>query len=159
MKRNNLALLIIVLLSVAFLSLGFLTLNQRDVKCPLAQKCEECVCEKEEKEEKDGLTNIIKSVGANNPTFLYGLIEKEEIPEELELGDYWYWMYFEKPLLLVNNATGSPIYVDKIQVLPPENKDFYDIESFVGKKVEVYGYQTWGYAESSVFQVSAIKEL
>jgi hypothetical protein len=154
MKRNNLALLIIVLLSVAFLSLGFLILNDKDVKCPPVQECEECVCEEDKKE----TTNVINSVGANNPTFLYGVIEKEEIPEELELGDYWYWMYFEKPLLLVNNASGSPMYVDKIQLTPPENKDFYDIEGFVGKKVEAYGYQTWGYAESSVFQVSAIRE-
>jgi len=45
-----------------------------------------------------------------------------------------------------------------MQLIPSENEDFYNLENFVDKRVEVYGYQTWGYAESSVFQVEAIRE-
>jgi hypothetical protein len=85
-------------------------------------------------------------------------LKKESIPAELELGEYWYWIYFEKPVLLVNSASGVPTYVDKMQLIPSENEDFYNLENFVDKRVEVYGYQTWGYAESSVFQVEAIRE-
>ena len=61
-------------------------------------------------------------------------------------------------VLLVNNASGVPTYIDKMQLIPSENEDFYNLESFVDKRVEVYGYQTSGYAESSVFQVEAIRE-
>ncbi|MBW6441403.1 hypothetical protein K0B04_00640, partial [Patescibacteria group bacterium] len=84
-------------------------------------------------------------------------IKKEDIPEELELGDDWYWLYFNEPHLLVNNSLGIPIYIDKMQLNPPMD-DFYDIDEFLNTDVEVYGYQTWGYAESSVFQIEAIRK-
>ena len=154
MKRNDTALLIIILLSVGFLYLGFYSLKSNEKVCPASEKCDECVCNEDKKEQ----TQAINAVGENNPIFIYGTLNKEEIPQDLELGEYWYWLYFDKPLLLVINASGVPMYVDKIQVLPPATKDFYDTDSFVGKKVELYGYQTWGYAESSVFQINAIRE-
>ncbi len=154
MKRNDIALLIIIFLSVGFLYLGFSTLKSNEKTCPPPVKCDECICEKNVNEQ----TQVIKAVGENNSVFIYGTLKKEEIPQELELGDYWYWLYFEKPLLLVNNASGVPMYIDKIQVLPPQSPELYDVEEFLDKNVELYGYQTWGYAESSVFQINAIKD-
>lgn len=154
MKRNDIALLIIILLSVGFLYLGFSALKSNEKVCPPLIECEECICEENAKEE----TQVIDAVGANNSVFIYGTLKKEEIPQELELGEYWYWMYFEKPLLIVNNSSGVPMYVDKIQVLPPQSNDIYDVEQFLDKEVELYGYQTWGYAESSVFQINSIRE-
>ncbi|HXK52841.1 hypothetical protein H6802_00305 [Candidatus Nomurabacteria bacterium] len=102
---------------------------------------------------------VIEFTGEDNPIFLQGTLKKENIPDELELGDYWYWIYFEEPYLLMNNASGLPLYIDKIQVLRPNSKDFYDLEKYIDKKVEIHGYQTWGYSESSVFQAIAIREL
>ena len=154
MKRNNLALLIIIFLSIGFLYLGFSALKSNEKVCPPLKECEECICEESTKE----TAQVINAVGANNPVFVYGSLKKEEIPQELELGNYWYWLYFENPLLLVNNASGVPMYVDKIQVLPPQSVEIYDLENFLDKDVELYGYQTWGYAESSVFQINAIRE-
>ena len=154
MKRNDTALLIIILLSLSFLYLGFSVLKSNEKECPPLSECGECACEENVKE----TTQVISAVGADNPVFIYGTLKKEEIPQELELGEYWYWLYFEEPLLLVNNASGVPMYVDKIQVLPPQSAEIYDVEQFLDKEVELYGYQTWGYAESSVFQINAIRE-
>jgi hypothetical protein len=94
----------------------------------------------------------------NNPIFLRGQVRKEPIPTELELGDFWYWIYFDKPYLLIYNASGVPMYIDKIQAVPSGNRDFYDIEKFLNKEVEIHGFQGWGYAESSVFNIMAIRE-
>lgn len=102
---------------------------------------------------------VIKFKGEDNLISLTGILKKEEIPEELMLGDYWYWIYFDEPHLLEHNASGVPVYVNEIQVFPPEADYFYNIDDFKDKKVLVHGYQTWGYAESSVFQIVAIKEL
>ncbi len=92
---------------------------------------------------------------------LRGIIKKEPIPPELELGDYWYWFYFDEPYLLKNNARGIPLYIEKIEVFPAErqHKGIYDIDEFLDAKVEIYGYQTWGYAESSVIQILSIAQL
>lgn len=94
-----------------------------------------------------------------NTVTVRGVIKKEKVPEELQLGDYWYWFYFDEPYLLTENASGYPQYIDKIQVLPPQNKDFSGIESYLNKHVEIYGSKTWGYAESNVFQLIAITVL
>ena len=102
---------------------------------------------------------IINAVGENYPLIIEGIIKKEEIPAELELGDYWYWIHFDEPYLLVNNASGTPMYIEKMQLNPPENAEMYDLEEFLDTKVEVFGYQTWGYAESSVFQVLSLRKI
>ncbi len=154
MKRNNSAFIVIVVLCVLFLALGFYALIQRNNACPPVKECEKCVVEESSKDE----SRVIDSVGQNNKIFLYGNLKKEAIPEELQLGEYWYWLYFEEPHFLVNNASGVPMYIEKIQVNPSENVDFYNIDEFIDKKVEIYGYQTWGYAESSVFQTVSIRE-
>lgn len=160
MKKNNTAFILIVLLSLCFLCLGFSLLKVMEVgykrcipsrtsgynSCPVVADTVEIP------------TIAIEAVGQGNELFLYGDLKKESIPAELELGEYWYWIYFEKPVLLVNSASGVPTYIDKMQLIPSENEDFYNLESFVDKRVEVYGYQTSGYAESSVFQVEAIRE-
>ncbi|MFA6981980.1 MAG: hypothetical protein WC243_03090 [Patescibacteria group bacterium] len=108
---------------------------------------------------EQGVTRVIEGVGEESTVFLEGTIRKEAIPRELELGDYWYWIYFDTPVLQKNNASGVPLYIDKMQLNPPIEKDFYNIEDFVDKSVEVYGYQTWGYAESSVFQILSLRAL
>lgn len=101
---------------------------------------------------------IINAVGEANKYILEGIVRKERIPAEMELGEYWYWLYFDEPYLLVNNAMGKPMYIDKIQLNPPEDSS-YNLEDYVDLNVEVFGYQTWGYAESSVFQAITLRKL
>ncbi|HLB51810.1 hypothetical protein A3F07_04725 [candidate division WWE3 bacterium RIFCSPHIGHO2_12_FULL_38_15] len=88
-----------------------------------------------------------------------GVIRKEKIPAELELGEYWYWINFEEPYLLKDNASGWPQYIDKIQLFPPQDTSFYKLDDYLNKHVEIYGYNSWGYAESSVIQVISMTEL
>ncbi|OGC60116.1 hypothetical protein A2380_00840 [candidate division WWE3 bacterium RIFOXYB1_FULL_43_24] len=84
-----------------------------------------------------------------------GTLTKDEIPAELELGDYWYWLYFDEPYLLEENARGMPMNVDKLQVnLPAQEIEGMDV--FDGMHVEIKGSITWGYAESSVIQAEEI---
>ncbi|MBI2414415.1 hypothetical protein HYV31_01025 [candidate division WWE3 bacterium] len=87
-----------------------------------------------------------------------GIIKKEIIPKELELGDYWYWIYFDEPYLLKDNASGFPRYVSKIQVSPSQNiaKDF---DEMVNIPVEIFSRKSWGYAESNLFEILAITKL
>ena len=137
-----------------FLSLGFYALKKKgEEKPPVIELPKNDIVEDVNKE-----TAVIDSVGQENKIFLYGTLKKETVPVELELGEYWYWLYFDEPHLLVNNASGVPLYIDKIQVNPPESLDIYNLDDFTDKKVELYGYQTWGYAESSVFQTMSIRE-
>ena len=88
-----------------------------------------------------------------------GVIKKEKIPEELELGEDWYWIYFDEPYLLKNNASGWPQYVNKLQLVPPQDAAFYKIDDYLDSPVEIYGYNSWGYAESSIIQVISIAKL
>jgi len=88
-----------------------------------------------------------------------GVIKKEKIPEELELGEDWYWIYFDEPYLLKNNASGWPQYIDKLQLVPPQDTAFYKIDDYLDSPVEIYGYNSWGYAESSVIQIISIAKL
>ena len=88
-----------------------------------------------------------------------GVIKKEKIPEELELGEDWYWIYFDEPYLLKNNASGWPQYIDKLQLVPPQDAAFYKIDDYLDSPVEIYGYNSWGYAESSIIQVISIAKL
>ena len=88
-----------------------------------------------------------------------GVIKKEKIPEELELGEDWYWIYFDEPYLLKNNASGWPQYIDKLQIFQPNDTAFYKIDDYLDSPVEIYGYNSWGYAESSVIQVISIAKL
>ena len=84
-----------------------------------------------------------------------GTLKKERIPAELELGDYWYWLYFDEPYLLEQNARGIPMDVDKLQVNAPE-REAEGMDIFDGQHVEIKGNIAWGYAESSVIQAEEI---
>jgi hypothetical protein len=84
-----------------------------------------------------------------------GIIKKEKIPRELELGDYWYWVYFDSPLYVTNNASGEPGYVSKLEVYPPKDNQLF--ETFLNTHVEIDGSWTGGYAESSVIQINSLK--
>jgi hypothetical protein len=87
-----------------------------------------------------------------------GILKKEKIPVELELGNTWYWMYFDKPFLLENNASGRPQYMDKLQVIPSQNNTI-SIDKLLGKHIQIKGNLTWGYAESNVIQIESISEV
>ena len=101
---------------------------------------------------------VIDSVGPQETFFLYGTLKKEDTPEEYKFGDFWYWVYFEEPHLLVNNASGVPQYIDRIEVYAPETESAYNIDEFDGKKVEVHGYIISDYTGSVSFQIDAIRE-
>ena len=161
MKRNNLALIIISLLSLSFLSLGFLFLKSVEKTCPIPKECEKCVV----KTDNSSDSVVIKAVGVNNPMFLHGKIVKEAIPSqdsvEEEVGEkdveYIYFLEFERQHLLVNNSKGAPVYIDKIQLTSPVNNELYDVEAFVGKEVEIYGYQVLTLTGEEAFQILSVK--
>lgn len=84
-----------------------------------------------------------------------GTLKKEQIPADLELGDFWYWLYFDAPYTLEENAAGFPMNIDKLQVNPPAREEL-GMNVFDGKHVEIKGILTWGYAESTVIQAEEI---
>lgn len=92
-----------------------------------------------------------------NYKYFTGTIKKEKIPLELELGDYWYWLYFDEPYLLEENAAGFPMNVEKLQISFAENTSNDKIEEFTDKHVTVQGYLTWGFAESTVIAAESIE--
>lgn len=96
----------------------------------------------------------------NSQITVQGKIVKETIPAELELGENWYWIYFDTPFFLQDNASGRPQYVDKIQVIPRSEKtNIPTIDTLLNIHVEVVGELTWGYAESRVIQIISTKEI
>jgi hypothetical protein len=102
------------------------------------------------KSEKEVPTSTIKK--------FRGIIRYEKIPEEMQLGDYWYIMYFDEPYLLEENASGRPVYMKSLEIT--EFKDgFHKIDNFINKHVEVSGNYGWGYAESTLIEPVAIAEL
>ncbi|AHB40233.1 MAG: hypothetical protein ACD_24C00158G0002 [uncultured bacterium] len=80
-----------------------------------------------------------------------GTLKKEPIPKELDLGDYWYIIYFDEPYFLELNARGVPMDVNRLEVYPPEREE-QGMDAFDGQHVEIKGSLTWGYAESRVIQ-------
>ena len=87
-----------------------------------------------------------------------GTLRKEPIPKELELGEYWYVFYFDDPYLLEENAAGRPMYIKQIVVNGPKD-NFYNLDDFVDKHVEIKGEFGNGYAESTVLNITAITNL
>lgn len=88
-----------------------------------------------------------------------GVIKKERIPEDLQLGDYWYQFYFTTPFLNEYSAVGIPNYVEKLEIVGiKEDINFRNIklDDFLSKEVEVAGYMGWGYAESNIIEPIAI---
>ena len=84
-----------------------------------------------------------------------GIIKKEMIPEDLDLGEYWYWLYLDTPFILENNAMGKPYDIQKIQIVPAEGSSI-DFEEFLDRKVEASGNIGWGYAESNIFNCVSV---
>jgi hypothetical protein len=108
------------------------------------------------------LTLVLNKSRSDNPQKtikVRGMVKKEQIPVELELGEYWYWLYFNEPFLLEENATGVPVSIDKIQVLPPWDNESFNIDNFLNIQVEIDGTLNWGYAESKVLQIITLTEL
>jgi hypothetical protein len=87
-----------------------------------------------------------------------GIIRKDKIPAELQLGDYSMMIYFDEPYLLEDNAFGKPVYINSMQVYDPVDGRA-KLNDFVSKHVEIFGTLTWGYAESRVIQAVSITEL
>ena len=84
-----------------------------------------------------------------------GTIREEKIPPELELGDTWFWFYFDEPYYQEQNAVGYPIYIDKIQI-SDNAEPKVDLAKYKDKHVQLDANQTWGYAESEVFEAFAV---
>jgi len=83
MKRSKFVVTLIIVYSAILVSLGLYMTFGRDCVCPPVEKSEERVVEKI----VPASGNLIDSVGQSQKIFLYGTIKKEDIPEELELGD------------------------------------------------------------------------
>ena len=158
MRKNNILPILIIVLSINFLSLGLMMLNDKGCNCPVIEDKGEKAVEKESVAPIPAKSVVIGTTEQQSHFFLYGKLKKEPIPEEIELGDFWYWVYFDEPHLLVDNALGVPQYVDKLEVYPPQYEDYYEIEEFIDEKVEIYGYLISGYAEDTVFQITAIRK-
>lgn len=157
MRKNNILPILIIVLSINFLSLGLMMLNDKSCNCPIIEDKPEKIVEKESISVPEKSV-VMDTIGQQSQFFLYGKLKKEPIPEEMELGDFWYWIYFDEPHLLVVTALGIPQYVDKLQLNPPQYEDYYEIEDFIDEEVEIYGYLTSGYTESTVFQITAIRK-
>jgi hypothetical protein len=160
MNKNKILPILIVVLSLDFLALGLLMLQKYDCNCSVVEKKEEHVNVETEDAPKDlsSKSVVVEGIGQQNSFFLYGTVKKEPIPEEMELGDFWYWIYFDEPHLLTVSASGVPQYIEKLQVNPTEFEEMYNLEEFLNERVEIYGYLTSGYAESNVFQITAIRK-
>ncbi|OGC45333.1 hypothetical protein A2V49_00810 [candidate division WWE3 bacterium RBG_19FT_COMBO_34_6] len=87
-----------------------------------------------------------------------GVIKKEEVPKELELGDYWYFLYFDEPYLCTQCATGFPVFMEKIEIWST-GKIPVNLDNYINKHVITAGTLGWGYAESTIFSAEAIAEL
>ncbi len=152
---KNIKVAFAVLLGAGALFISFYNwTNLRKIETKL-QKLEQIVGDAKSLEEK--VTTPETTVPENEQALVTftGTLRKEEIPAELELGDYWYWIYFDEPYTLEQNAAGFPMDIDKIQVNPPQREEM-GMDTFDGKHVEIKGYITWGYAESSVIQAEEI---
>ncbi len=90
-----------------------------------------------------------------------GVIKKEKIPLDLELGDYWYWFYFEEPYILETNSSGNPLLINKIQIVAGSKYDNADqmLDEYLGKKLKIYGELSWGYAESRIIVLDSAEVL
>lgn len=83
-----------------------------------------------------------------------GVIKREKIPEDLDIGDYWNILYFEKPFLLEDNSSGKPMFINKIEV-----GYLQQLDEYLNKQVEITGALGWGYAESRTLSIKLIKIL
>ena len=81
--------------------------------------------------------------------------QAQKILEDLQLGEYWYWIYLDDPLLVEAIAYGRPVRVEKIQLVTLPKADL-NLEDYIDSKVEISGNITWGYAESNVFRCISI---
>jgi hypothetical protein len=91
-------------------------------------------------------------------TTFRGTLVKEKIPPELELGDEWFWLYFDEPFLNYYSAIGFPVYEHKMQITGSQQSK-YNLDNFTGKHVEIAATLSWGYAESNILVMHAITEL
>lgn len=80
-----------------------------------------------------------------------GVILKEKIPEDYELGDYWYNFYFDEPQVIETAAGRMKQSYVQIQASEIESLDPY-----VGMNVTVFGRLSYGYAESRIILADEI---
>lgn len=86
-----------------------------------------------------------------------GMIKKEKIPTEMQLpGEFWYWMYFDKPFINRYSMAGEPVNESKLQILKPVDPNV-NIESFLNKHVKVVGKIGYGISESNVIETKSIE--
>ncbi len=107
----------------------------------------------------DSLKKSRPSYSNSDTVRIRGTIKKEAIPQDLQLGEYWYWFYFDEPYLLMNNTSGSPQYIEKIQVYAPTDRSINNIDNFLNTNVEIFGTNTWGYEQSNVIQILTLTKL
>lgn len=89
---------------------------------------------------------------------LTGQLKIERIPAELELREYWYWLYLDNPYNLEDNSSGKPQSIKKIQIITDIQQDEESgkngyLDSFVDQKVTATGSFSSGYSESTVLLV------
>ncbi len=85
------------------------------------------------------------------PVSYSGVIMKERIPEEYELGDYWYNFYFDEPQLIETVAGKMKLSYVQIQASTIDSLDEY-----LDMDVVVVGRLGYGYAESRVILVDKV---
>ncbi len=149
MKNIKLALVVTLAFAALFISFyNFFYLKSVEGRL---QSIEKYTVEKGNLPDADDTESVVEDeVSPNDGEEVFiGTLRKEAIPAELELGDYWYWLYFDEPYTLEENASGLPLEVDKLQITM--GSDELD-----GKHVIATGKIGWGYAESSVIEATNI---
>jgi hypothetical protein len=67
-------------------------------------------------------------------------------------------MVFDEPYLVWDNSSGLPQYAKDMEVQTTEYLD-KSLDDYLGKHVEIAAEKTWGYAESVILEIKAIRIL
>ena len=80
---------------------------------------------------------------AYEPVTFSGVIKKENIPAEYQLGEFWYVFYFDTPQLIESGE--GETYKDSLVI---QASTIDSLEPYLEKNVTVNGRLTWGVAET-----------
>ncbi|MBD3366053.1 hypothetical protein GF360_01780 [candidate division WWE3 bacterium] len=106
-----------------------------------------------EKRLKD-YTHEEEKISKENSVFV-GILKKERIPEELQLGDYWYQLYLNKAIQPITASGNKDTKLNKLEVYLPEDLN-KNANSYLNVPIQIEGELSWGYAESRIIKAEKL---